>query len=538
MASEDELRKVRLNKIERLENAGTQGFPNAFRPTEKVRLERKHVLAMALGPQEARDALPEESELKGGETEYSVYGRVVAARGPFVVLQTPHGTAQALVRKKELPEEQAAQLKAMDLSDHVHVRGPLVKTRTGALAVRGMSFEHVSKALLPPPAKWHGLKDIEKRYRERYVDLFANPEVASVFRARACAVTALRSFLDSRDFLEVETPTLHSVRGGATARPFNTHHNALDMSLFLRIAPELYLKRLLVGGFDRVYEIARCFRNEGISTRHNPEFSMLEFYMAYASEDEMRALTEELVRHVDKTVSERFGELAEDRTFDLQAEWAVVPMRQGILDGAAHKGLTLTMDVLDDEEKTSAFVESLRLSEAERAAFNKTKGMSGGHGKRVFLLFETLCEPHLTELYRTPDGERSVPVFINEYPFEVSPLARKSDTDPRFVDRFELFVDGREIANAFSELNDPVDQASRFESQLENRQGGDDEAMDFDADYIRALEHGMPPAAGFGMGVDRLVMLLTNQPSIRDVILFPLLRHEKSAAEDTATGES
>lgn len=523
MASEDELREARRTKGQALEEAGTRAFPNQFRPTEEMRLGREALLALALGDESAREGLPDESELTGDEPQVALYGRVTAKRGPFLVIRTPHGDAQALVRKEKLSEADAAQLAAVDLADHVVVRGPTIKTRTGALAVSARTYQHVSKAMLPPPAKWHGLKDVEKRYRERYVDLFANPDVAQVFRARGQVVRALRSYLDARDFLEVETPVLHPLRGGATARPFSTHHNTLDMGLYLRVAPELYLKRLVVGGLDRVYEVARCFRNEGVSTRHNPEFTMLEFYMAYATYDEMMCLTVGMLRAVDADVRAAFPALTAERPFDLDADWKTIPMRDAIVDAAAAAGQPIERSVLNDEAATAAFAGGLRGLEAPD---RKLLAGCPDHGTRIFALYEVLAEPRLTELYRTPDGERSVPVFVTEYPFEVSPLARRNDDDPAFVDRFELFIDGREIANAFSELNDPDDQAARFEGQLARAKAGDDEAMDFDADYIRALGHGMPPAAGFGIGVDRLVMLLLGQPSIRDVLLFPLLRAE------------
>ncbi|MEM1413670.1 MAG: lysine--tRNA ligase, partial [Myxococcota bacterium] len=478
-----------------------------------------------------RGALPEESELAGDETPYPLYGRVVAKRGPFLVLRTPHGDAQALVRKDALPEDQAAMLKAVDLADHVAVRGPLIKTRTGALAVSARSYQHVGKALLPPPAKWHGLKDVEKRYRERYVDLFANPSVAAVFRARALIVKTLRRFLDDRDYLEVETPMLHSVRGGAAAKPFSTHHNALDMGLFLRIAPELYLKRLVVGGFDRVYEIGRNFRNEGISTKHNPEFTMLELYQAYATFEELMDLSEAMLRAVDAAVREAHPELIGERTFDLDAAFARVPMREAILAGAGLEanaklleGVSLDRATLDDASALEALAPSIapRLPPAERKALTGAPS----HGHRLLTLYEILAEENLPALYRNADGSRSVPVFITDYPASVSPLSRRKDDDPAWVDRFELFIEGREVANAFSELNDPDDQADRFRAQLDDRAKGDDEAMDFDADYVRALSHGMPPAAGLGLGVDRLVMFLCDQASIRDVLLFPLLRPE------------
>jgi lysyl-tRNA synthetase class 2 len=537
MASEDELRDARRAKVPTLEGAGSRAFPNDFRVNEAMESRRREIVALANGPAEERAQLPEESELEGGEPESWIYGRVIAKRGPFLVLRTPYGDVQTLVRPKDskdvktplsLEEQQLAQV--VDLSDHVAARGPLVKTRTGELAVRAHAYRHVGKAMLPPPAKWHGLTDVEKRYRERYVDLWANPEVGHVFRARSLIVQTLRAELDGRGFLEVETPLLHSVRGGATAKPFHTHHNALDLDLYLRIAPELYLKRLLVGGFDRVYEIGRNFRNEGISTRHNPEFTMLEFYQAYATYEDLMDLAEAMLKAVDSVVRQRFAQLAENRPFDLQAPWGRVPMRDALVAGANAAGHAISRADVDDDAKLRAFAEKLlpSLEHAER----KHLGGARTHGERVFALYEILAEPRLPELYRSPDGSHSVPVFITEYPFEVSPLARKNDADPRWVDRFELFVEGREVANAFSELNDPDDQAERFRAQLDNRDRGDEEAMDFDEDYIRALSVGMPPAAGFGLGVDRLVMLLCNQASIRDVLLFPLLRPEAKRDDD------
>ncbi|MDH5491808.1 MAG: lysine--tRNA ligase [Myxococcales bacterium] len=537
MATEDELRAARHAKAEALLEAGTLPFPNDLRIDEPTEARRRALLALA-ADEAAVAALPEESELPEDAERWELYGRVMAKRGPFLVIRTPYGDGQALVRKEALSEQDAAQLARLDLADHVWVRGPAIRTRTGQLALRGEDYRHVTKALLPPPAKWHGLKDVEKRYRERYVDLFANPQVAAVFRARAEIVSALRRFLDARGFLEVETPTLHSVRGGATAKPFDTHHNALDLDLFLRIAPELYLKRLLVGGFDRVYEIARCFRNEGISARHNPEFSMVELYQAYASHEELMDLVEGLLRSIDTALEPRRDSLGpaaaiEARDFDLSAPWARIPMRRAILDRLERAGegeipecawTAIDASTLDDPSRLEAAIEA-RLETLEPPD-RKLLASCANHGERIFALYELLAEPELTRLYRTADGRRSVPVFITEYPFEVSPLARKNDADPRWVDRFEIFIDGREMGNGFSELNDPLDQAERFEAQLQARARGAEETMDFDADYVRALSHGMPPAAGFGLGVDRLVMLLCGQPSIRDVLLFPLLRPE------------
>jgi lysyl-tRNA synthetase class 2 len=378
------------------------------------------------------------------------------------------------------------------------------------------------------------LTDVEKRYRERYVDLFANPDVAQVFRARSRILGALRAFLDAADFLEVETPILQPLRGGATARPFHTHHNALDIDMYLRVAPELYLKRLLVGGYDRVYELGRTFRNEGVSTRHNPEFTLLEFYMAYATYTDLMELSEGMLAEVDKALLDAFPAFAEGRSFDLTPPWPRITMRQAIVDAATRAGRDgvpdsvwagrLDSDTVQDPEALTTAIASM----SDRLGRDDRKLLAGcqSYGQRIAALFELVAEPALSALYRNADGSRSVPVFITEFPIEVSPLARKSDADPRFVDRFEIFLEGRELANAFTELNDPDDQAQRFRAQLENRARGDEEAMDFDADYIRALQHGMPPAAGFGLGVDRLVMFLCGQSSIRDVLLFPLMKPE------------
>jgi lysyl-tRNA synthetase class 2 len=536
VATEHELEQARREHAQALREAGGQPYPNDFRPTEEQRRKRAEAVAIANDP--ARKAeLPQEDQLEDGAPVYPLYGRVVAKRGPFVVIQTPHGRAQAYLPQKgdRLPEAQKAQLRTLDLADHVAVEGPLMATKRGDAAVYVTSYRHVSKAIRPPPAKFHGLKDVEKRYRERYVDLFANPEVALVFEARALIVRAIRRVLDEAGFLEVETPMLQSVRGGATAKPFETHHNALDMPLFLRIAPELYLKRLLVGGFDRVYEIGRNFRNEGVSTRHNPEFTMLEYYIAYATSEEQMDFTERLVKAADAAVQERFGDRwREERTFDLSGPFERVTMVDAIAERVARSGEEglaptpfdgrLDAAVLADDEKLEALIKEL--APQHDAPERKLLDLADSHGERVYALFEILAEPALERLYRSADGRRSRPVFVTQFPFEVSPLARKNDADPAFTDRYELFVEGRELANGFSELNDPDDQAARFEAQLALRDRGDEETMDFDADFIRALKHGMPPAAGCGIGIDRLVMSICNQPSIRDVLLFPLMRPE------------
>jgi lysyl-tRNA synthetase class 2 len=569
MASEEELIAVRRAKAASLRALGTQPYPNDFRATLEGRIESRRRAVEILRDPQQRALLPEEKDLSGSEPHYWLFGRVVAKRGPFLVIRTPHGDAQALVRNRPgkggepaIPWLEAKQLDLLDLADHVAVKGPLIRTRTGDGAVRADHYRHLGKALLPPPDKWHGLTDVEKRYRQRYVDLFSSPEVVRVFEARSRIVRALRAFLDARGFLEVETPLLHPLRGGATARPFETYHNELHMKLYLRIAPELYLKRLLVGGIDRVYEIGRCFRNEGVSTRHNPEFTILEFYMAYATYEDLMDLTEEMLHAVDDDLRAAFGECAPEwwsaRPFELSQPFARIDMRDAIVlrtrrsgsrpdlyrtpfDGqidhatlgdpvALQTTIERCLHRLDDgDEEAAAW-----LGDADRLQYwreaRKLLRSCHGHGERVFVLYELLVEPDLPKLFRSADGSRSIPVFITHHPAEVSPLARKNDADPFVADRFELFIEGREVANAFSELNDPDDQEERFRAQVERRARGDEEAMDLDADYIRALRHGMPPAAGFGLGVDRLVMMLCGQSSIRDVLLFPAMRPESGSA--------
>ena len=562
MASEDDLIAARRTKIDELRTAGSVPFPNDFRVDDAREADRRETLAV-LTSVDQRATLPLEAELRGDEAKHGVYGRVIGKRGPFIVIRTPYGDAQALVRDKPgkdgsaatLAADDAAVFAAIDLADHVAVTGPLIRTRTGDGALRAETYRHVSKALLPPPEKWHGLTDVEKRYRERYVDLFASPEVAQVFRARSAIVRAMRAFLDARGFLEVETPTLHALRGGATAKPFETHHNALDQKFYLRIALELHLKRLVVGGLDRVYEIGRAFRNEGVSTRHNPEFTMLEAYQAYATYDDMLELTESMVRHVDASLRAGFEKTAKtwwsERPFTVDEPFARIDMRDAILRRCTLEGRpellavtpldgTLTRALIDDEAALAALIATTFEAAALKAQlvgvpnairtrwFDASKHLAkiGGYGERIFVLYEILVEPDLPAMFRSKDATRSLPVFVTGHPSEISPLARKNDRDARFTDRFELFVEGRELANAFSELNDPDDQASRFDAQLARRASGDDEAMDYDADYVRALRHGMPNAGGLGLGIDRLVMMLCAQASIRDVLLFPALRHE------------
>jgi lysyl-tRNA synthetase class 2 len=466
---------------------------------------------------------------------FTVAGRVLFLRGmggaTFVRLRDRSGELQLYFEEEPLGAAYQ-RLEELDLGDIVEARGVTMATQRGELSVRVEGFRLLTKSFRPLPTKTT-FKDVEQRYRMRYVDLVANAEVRTVFQARTNIVSALRAFLDERGFLEVETPTMHTVIGGAIARPFTTHHNTLDLDLYLRIAPELFLKRLVVGGFERVYEIARCYRNEGISTRHNPEFSMLEFYMAYATYETLMDLTEELLRFVDGRLAAALPQAHQawqaERPFTFE-RFVRLPMTDAIEAALSKAGLGAeVVDAIGGE--APAIKEWAARAKANKRTIDWTAYRQGAlkcasRGERVFAAYEYLAEPFLAADYR--HGDKSAPVFITDYPAEVSPLARRKDRDPSLVDRFELFVNGQELCNAFSELNDPDDQAARFAAQQEAKSRGAEETMDYDHDYIRALEHGMPPAAGFGMGVDRLIMMLTGAASIRDVILFPLLRPEAS----------
>lgn len=471
---------------------------------------------------------------------YIVAGRVMLSRGQgklkFINLRDGTGEIQLFISKRDVSDADWAVLDLIDVGDIVLAEGPPMRTKTGQLSIQTKKVRPLTKSVRPI-AKFEGVEDVEIRYRQRYRDLIENhADRAPIFQARSLIVKSLREFYDQRGFMEVETPMLHPLRGGATAKPFSTHHNALDVDLFLRIAPELYLKRLVVGGFDRVYEIGRNFRNEGMSVRHNPEFTMVESYQAYATYEDVMAMTEELLRFVDARVLERFPQFAEGRPFTFarferkRMTDAVKEALWGSLEVIKLRWKLLGGDGTWEDARTAALSVHQGVTPDGRAYLAKSRTA----GELLFALYELFAEPYLTTRYR--DGDVSVPVFITDYPFDVSPLARKKDADKQraeygdieltLCDRFELFVDGRELCNAFSELNDPQDQASRFKAQLDNRTRGDDEAMDFDADYIRALEFGMPPAAGFGLGVDRLVMALTGAKSIRDVVLFPAMRPE------------
>ncbi|HEV8471910.1 MAG TPA: lysine--tRNA ligase [Methylomirabilota bacterium] len=436
----------------------------------------------------------------------SLAGRLVAMRDhgktAFAHLMDRTGRIQLYARADQLGDDFGL-FGDLDVGDFIGVTGPMFRTRTGQLTVAVKALSFLAKSLRPLPEKWHGLKDVETRYRQRYVDLVVNPEAREIFLLRSRIIQGMRAFLDARGFLEVETPMMQPIPGGAIARPFKTHHNALDMDLYLRIAPELYLKRLVVGGFERVYEINRNFRNEGVSTQHNPEFTMLEFYQAYADYLDLIELTEELFTQLAQSLLGRLALTWGEHTIDLARPWRRLPFFQGLSE-ALGTAITPATDV----------------AAVARAA--QAKGIMGKPGAAAWQLwkdvFEELVEPTLVQ-----------PTFVLDFPIELSPLAKKKRDNPLLVDRFELFIGRRELANAYSELNDPIDQLGRFREQAALQARGDDEAHWLDEDYVRALEYGMPPAAGEGIGIDRLTMLFANQPSIREVILFPHLRPESGA---------
>jgi lysyl-tRNA synthetase class 2 len=447
-------------------------------------------------------------ELEAAQIRTRVGGRVLAIRSfgkaSFLQLSDGKSRIQVYIRQDSVPELDFKVFKLLDFGDWVGVEGRLFRTKTNEFTIWASSLQFLAKCLLPLPEKWHGLQDVEIRYRQRYLDLIVNPESRRVFEVRSRVVTAIREFLIARDFLEVETPMMQPIAGGALARPFVTHHNTLDMRLYMRIAPELYLKRLITGGMERVFEINRNFRNEGISTQHNPEFTMLEFYWTYADYHDLMAFTEQLLSDVARraTGSDQvtFGEHA----ISLAAPFRRLSLRDGARAAASRK---LGTEVSDHDLRNRDAATAL----AARVGVAVEPGM--GAGKIAAEIFEALCEEELVQ-----------PTFVYDFPTEVSPLSKQKPDDPDTVERFELYIGGFEVANAFSELNDPAEQRRRFEAQLASRAGGDDEAHAMDEDYIRALEYGLPPTGGEGIGIDRLVMLLTNSPSIRDVILFPLMR--------------
>jgi lysyl-tRNA synthetase class 2 len=492
-ADEQEQITQRRQKLAALRETGMP-FPNDF---------RRNTLAAELHVEYGEK---DNAELETRAVRVKVAGRMMTRRimgkASFAHLQDMSGQIQLYVQRDELPDGfYNEQFKKWDIGDIVGAEGSLFKTKTGELSVKVEKVHLLTKALRPLPEKYHGLQDQETRYRQRYLDLIMSEVTRKTFRTRAQVVNYIRRFLDERQFMEVETPMMQAIPGGATARPFLTYHNALDMDLFLRIAPELYLKRLVVGGFERVYEINRNFRNEGLSTRHNPEFTMLEFYQAYADYHSLMDLTEEMLRGLAQDVLGTTRIEYQGDTYDFGERFQRMTVKESIL----HFNDNINEAQLDDLESARVVAKSLEIPLKD----------SWGLGKVQIEIFEKTVEHNLKN-----------PTFITAYPTEVSPLARLNDDDPFVTDRFEFFVGGREIANGFSELNDAEDQAERFRKQVQEKDAGDEEAMHFDADYIRALEHGMPPTAGEGIGIDRLVMLLTDSPSIRDVVLFPHMRPE------------
>jgi lysyl-tRNA synthetase class 2 len=479
------LRKEKLTDI----RSQRQAYPNAF---------RREDYAQTLQADYAGKTKEELHELN---VSASIAGRIMAKRGPFLVLQDMTGRIQAYVDRKGLEKDKLKEIDTWDIGDIIGVCGPVSLSGKGDLYVKTDTAELLTKALRPLPEKFHGLTDQEQRYRMRYVDLIVNQQSRDKFLIRSKVVAFIRDYLAQQDFLEVETPMMQAIPGGATAKPFETHHNALDMQLYLRIAPELYLKRLVVGGFERVFEINRNFRNEGLSTRHNPEFTMLEFYEAYADYHVLMDRTEDMLRKLAFHLYQQHTIEYQGSVYDFEQPFKRISVRQSVLEYNPS---------LNDEDLAN--IESLRKICDD---MNIPYQDSYGTGKLLIEIFE-----------KTVEGELDQPTFITEYPTEVSPLARRNEGNPEITDRFEFFVGGKEIANGFSELNDAEDQARRFQEQVMQKDGGDDEAMHFDADYIRALEYGLPPTAGEGIGIDRLVMLFTDSASIRDVLLFPHMRPE------------
>ncbi|MCI5105692.1 MAG: lysine--tRNA ligase [Pseudomonadales bacterium] len=482
---ENKLIAQRREKLAAIRSQG-EAFPNDFSPEQ---------LAADCNDKYADE---DAEQLKALAVQGCLAGRIMRQRGPFTVIQDGSGQIQLYMNNKTLRSSQVELLKSLDLGDIIGVRGELFKTQKGELTLRVSELRLLTKSLRPLPDKFKGLSDTEMRYRQRYVDLIVNEQSRRVFQMRSRIVAFIRRYFDGLGFMEVETPMMQVIPGGATARPFVTHHNALDQDMYLRIAPELYLKRLVVGGFDRVYELNRNFRNEGLSTRHNPEFTMLEFYQAYARYQDLMDLTEDLFRKLAESVlgSSQFS--YQGMAFDFSKPFARLTVQDAIIaNTSAEAG--------DFSDLPSVLALAARLEVAHDKQWPK--------GKIVMEIFEQCVEDKLLE-----------PTFITEYPTEVSPLARRQQDNPEVTDRFELIIGGRELANGFSELNDPEDQAERFREQVAQKDAGDNEAMHFDEDYITALEYGLPPTAGEGIGIDRLVMLLTDSPSIKDVLLFPHMR--------------
>ena len=489
----EQLEQVRVQKLKQIQELGYEPYPNTYRYT--------HTIGQVVKDFESKSA----EDLEHTKSKVRVAGRILANRpfgkAGFMALSDGQSRIQVYVKKDALPDRDFQLYQLLDIGDFIGVEGTMFRTRTGELTVYSNELVFLSKCFLPLPEKWHGLTDVEIRYRRRYVDLVVNPEVRDIFIKRSVIVRELRSFLDERGYLEVETPMLHPISGGALAKPFKTHHNALDMTLYLRIAPELYLKRLIVGGLNRVYDLNRIFRNEGISTRHNPEFTMLEFYQAYSNYTDLMDLTEAMLTGiVEKVCGSRVIKF-DEQEIDFN-KWTRFSMKEAILKFSPEK---ISAETLQDREAVERLLKQLHAEFDPKAPL----------GNLIGSLFEAVAEEHLIQ-----------PTFIYDYPIELSPLSKQKASDPTLVERFEVYIGGMEIGNGYSELNDPVDQRERFLSQLLARERGDEEAHHMDDDYIRALSYAMPPTAGEGIGVDRLTMLLTNSTSIRDVILFPHLRSE------------
>jgi len=490
LMEDSELLKKRKEKIESLKTDGIDLYPGGIEVTATTK-----TIITRFGDMD-KDTLEQLDE------RFIMAGRLMAVRNfgkaTFIDIQDREGRMQSYVRKDTVGEKDFSLFRRLDVGDIISVAGKVFKTRTGELTIEADEIKLLSKAVRPLPEKWHGLTDIETRYRQRHLDLIVNPKVRETFYIRSRIIQSIRNFMDERDFLEVETPMMQPMAGGAMARPFKTHHNALGMDFYLRIAPELYLKRLVVGGMERVYEINRSFRNEGVSTFHNPEFTMMEFYQAYATYEDLMVMTEELIAYISQKLFDTLTIDYQGTQIDLTPPWQRITVKEAII-----KYCRIEADVLEDVGKAVGFARNLGLPITGKEPL----------GKVIMGIFDEAVEENLIQ-----------PTFITSYPIEVSPLSKKSTDNPGFVDRFELYICGKEIANAFSELNDPADQRERFLMQLEARKAGDEEAHEMDEDYVGALEYGMPPTAGEGIGIDRLIMLFTDSASIRDVILFPHMR--------------
>ncbi|HWQ89900.1 MAG TPA: lysine--tRNA ligase [Desulfitobacteriaceae bacterium] len=490
MDNENDLWRVRLDKLDILRQGGMEPYADRYERTHK-----------------ALEIIDQFEQLQ--EQEVRVAGRMMSKRDQgkviFAHIQDFSGRVQIYIRRDDVGAEKFALISKFDIGDIIGVQGTVFRTKRGEISIHAQVVELLSKAMRPLPEKFHGLTNVEARYRQRYVDLIVNPDVREVFITRSKIIQAMRDFLDEREFLEVETPTLHNVAGGATARPFITHHNALDLDLYLRIALELPLKRLIVGGFEKVYEIGRNFRNEGISIKHNPEFTMMELYQAYANYEDIMKLTEDMIAAITQRVHGTLEITYQDEVLNFATPWR----RLCILDGIReYSGVDFNQITSDEEARAIALEKGLKID----AFLNR--------GKIINEFFEAFVEPRLIQ-----------PTFVTGHPVEISPLAKRNALNPEYTDRFEVFVYGRELGNAFSELNDPIDQRKRFEEQVAERAGGDEEAHMMDEDFIQALEYGLPPTGGLGIGIDRLVMFLTNAASIRDVILFPTMRPREDSRE-------